>query len=80
MSDVTYHQTKQGWVFKAMTAKAKEAMGTDMGGPWRMAADVFWQGVPPERFEATIAKLQGLGLDTSTPPPKQVDVSKYLAD
>lgn len=58
------------WRFKALTAKAREAMGADLGGPWQMAADVFWQGVDESRYPAIIDKLRGMGLQLDDDPPE----------
>lgn len=80
MTDVAFHQTPQGWSFKALTPKAREAMGSAMGGPWRLAVEVFWQAVPPEKFASTVERLTSMGLDCTPPGPKRVDISKYMPD
>lgn len=63
--------------FKALTDKAREAMGQDMmmGDTWKLAADVFWYGVPPSRFDAIIAKLHAMGLVTDAPKASVFDIS-----
>lgn len=68
MRDVEYALVRDSWVFKALTPKAIEAMGADAGLPWQMAAAVFWQDVEKSRFEITITKLHGLGLQTEPDP------------
>jgi len=85
MPDVAYARNRQGWSFKALNDKAKKAMGEDMGGPWQMAADVFWSAVSDDRFNSTVARLRSFGLEVPervldvAPEAKRVDPSKYLA-
>ncbi len=76
MRDVEWVESKGKFNFKALTPKAMEAMGTDMNGPWRMAAEVFWMGVTPEDFVATLDKLQAMGLQTSK-DIEHVEISKF---
>lgn len=69
--DVEYLQVKGHYNFKALTERAKECMGKEIGGPWRMAADVFFMHVPADKFDGMIKRLRGMGLQTE---PDQVGV------
>lgn len=60
--DVEAHFLRGSWRFKALTERAKEAMGADMGGPWQMASSVFWQDVPDSKYHAIVARLKELKL------------------
>jgi len=52
-------------------------MGAEIGGPWRLAADVFFMHVPADKFESTITRLHGMGLQTEPDAPNVVDVRKF---
>lgn len=75
--DVEWIAHKGRFNFKALTDKAREVMGKDMGGPWQMAADVFFYGVTPEKFEQVIGRLRANGLNCDPEPKEQFDVSKF---
>lgn len=62
--DVEWLQHKGRFNFKALTDKARQAMGEEIGGPWKMAADVFFYGVAPDDFDKTIKRLRAMGLST----------------
>lgn len=64
MRDVEWVAHKGKFNFKALTPRAREVMGSEVGGPWQMAAEVFFYGVAPDRLEATIARLKAAGLKT----------------
>lgn len=68
MRDVEYLLTPKGYNFKALTERAKECMGKAIGGPWKMAADVFFMHVPIEKFDSIVAKLRQMGLQTEMDP------------
>lgn len=76
MRDVEWIQHKGRFNFKALTDKAREAMGKDMGGPWQMAADVFFYGVTPDALDGMIKKLRAMGLNTDE-EKVQHDISKF---
>ena len=76
MRDVEWLQHKGRFNFKALTNKARKAMGGDMGGPWQMAADVFFYGVTPDKFDQTIKRLRAMGLQTD-PDQENFDASVY---
>lgn len=71
MRDVEWVKHKGKFNFKALTPKAREAMGSDMGGPWKMASDVFFYGVLPDRFDAVLHKLKMMGLQTDA---EEIDI------
>jgi hypothetical protein len=86
VTDVTYHKTDKGMVYKAMTPKAMEEMGRHMGGPWQMAGDIFWHA-KHDHHDAMLKILEARSLTVgdatakpspdTTPKPK-VDLSKYM--
>jgi len=87
-ADVAYARNRQGYVFKALTDKAKRAMGEFLGGPWQIAAGVYWSEVSDDRLEGAISRLRSMNLRVEERSgsvgevvrgPKRVDVSKYLA-
>ena len=49
---------------KALTDLARQKMGTDMGGPWQMASEVFWVRIDPSRLSVILGKLKAMGLQT----------------
>jgi hypothetical protein len=71
MRDVEYLAVKGHYNFKALTERAKEKMGAEIGGPWRLAAEVFFMHVPADKFESTVTRLNGMGLQTE---PDQIGV------
>jgi len=86
--DVAYARNRQGYAFKALTDKARRAMGEFLGGPWQIAAEVYWSEVSDDRLEGTIARLRSMGLRVEERAgavgkvvggSKRVDASKYLA-
>lgn len=79
MRDVEYLEVKGHFNFKALTERAKEKMGREIGGPWHMAADVFFMHVPAEKFEATVKRLQGMGLQTEA-DPTPADIIRSLTE
>jgi hypothetical protein len=92
LPDVAYHGTRQGWSIKALTDKAREFMGTDMGAPIELAlaAEVFWSCIKEEKLDALLEKLRDLGLDVpdrdaaggaaaDVPARQPVNVNDYLA-
>lgn len=79
MRDVEWLEIKGKFNFKALTDKARAAMGAEIGGPWQMAADVFFYGVAPDKFDSTIKRLQLMGLNTDEEPKEQIDVTQFTA-
>lgn len=77
MRDVEYLEVKGHFNFKALTERAKEAMGKKIGGPWQMAAEVFFMHVPPEKFDSVVAGLHAQGLQTEPDAPGVVDVREF---
>jgi len=71
MRDVEYLEVKGHFNFKALTDTARAKMGAEIGGPWKLAAEVFFMHVPKEKFDATIQRLRLMGLQTE---PDQVGV------
>ena len=52
------------WRIKAITDRAKEAMGKEICGAWPMARDVYWQSIDDSKLPSVISKLKALGLTT----------------
>lgn len=77
MRDVEYLEVKGHFNFKALTERAKEAMGREIGGPWKMAADVFFMHVPADKFESIVRRLNSMGLQTEPDAPNVVDVRQF---
>lgn len=75
--DVEWLQYKGRFNFKALTDKARKVMGEDMGGPWQIAADVFFYGVTPDAFDKTIKRLRAMGLSTEDEPKEQQNVTQF---
>lgn len=64
MRDVEYLEHNGAFNIKALTPRARQLMGSYMGGPWEMAKDVFWMRVPRDKITATLARLESMGLQT----------------
>jgi hypothetical protein len=66
MRDIEYIEHKGRFNIKAITPLAREVMGKDMrvGDTWKMAADVFFMHVQPDKLRATLDRLEALGLKT----------------
>lgn len=79
MRDVEYALHKGRYNLKALTPRAMEIMGRDIGGPWRMAAEIFFMKVEEDCLASTLAMLRSKGLQTEPDPPQAVDVS-HLTD
>jgi hypothetical protein len=62
--DVEYILVKGKYNFKALTPAARQVMGEAIGGPWKMAADVFFMHVLPEKLDSVRQRLQDAGLRT----------------
>lgn len=62
--DVEWLQHKGRFNFVALTPKAREIMGLEIGGPWQMASAIFFYGVTPDKFDQTIKRLRAMGLNT----------------
>lgn len=77
MRDVEYLRIKDHFNFKALTERAKAAMGREIGGPWKMAADVFFMHVPADKFESTVKRLNGMGLQTEPDALNVVDIRQF---
>jgi hypothetical protein len=77
MRDVDYALHKGRYNLKALTPKAMEVMGADMGGPWQMASEIFYMKVSEDSLASTLAQLRSKGLQTEPDPPEVVDVSKF---
>lgn len=75
--DVEWISHKGRFNFKALTDKARQVMGAEMGGPWQMAADVFFYGVTADKFEQVIGRLKANGLNTDEEPKEKFDVTKF---
>lgn len=75
--DVEWLKVKGKFNFKALTDKARAAMGAEMGGPWKLAADVFFCGVHPDKFDATIQRLQAMGLRTDEESLSDQQISQF---
>lgn len=75
--DVEWLQHKGKFNFKALTDKARAAMGGEIGGPWKLAADVFFYGVAPDDFDKTIKRLRAMGLSTDVEPQVPVDITQF---
>jgi len=77
MRDVEYLEIKGHFNFKALTDLARAKMGAEIGGPWRLAAAVFFMHVPADKFESTIGRLHGMGLQTEPDAPDVIDVRQF---
>jgi hypothetical protein len=76
--DAVYAKNARGnWVFKSMNQAALEKMGKEVGGPWQMAKEVFWE-CGEARFEEYSQARRRLGL-TSGPAAAFVEKPKPVA-
>jgi len=72
--DIEHHLHKGKYNIKALTDRARTVMGKELGGPWQMAADVFFMGVAPEKLDKVLGRLRELGLQIEA---DDVDVAQF---
>jgi hypothetical protein len=77
MRDVEYLSVKGRFNLKALTPRAREVFGLEMGGPWQMASEIFMYGISPDKLDQTLARLRASGLQTEADKPEEINPDDF---
>lgn len=75
--DVAIHKIKSGWVFKALTPKARAWFLETLELPVALDGDVFIQNVSDLAYPNWMSTFARQGFNTDKPEPVKPDAKQY---